>query len=83
MNVINAQAVNGTFELIRFDRLKDENRNNAPGKDEYFWRQTLDFTTKKLSVRLVENHVRSDSSTDMLTDPAGHACMVCLWILTT
>lgn len=52
MDVINAQAVNGTFELIRYDHLEDEDRKNAFGTDEYFWRQTFDFTTKSLSVRL-------------------------------
>jgi hypothetical protein len=58
MDVINAQAVNGTFELIHDDHPKDDVRNNAPGRDKYFWRQTFDFTTKSLSVRLEANHVR-------------------------
>jgi hypothetical protein len=50
MDVINAQAVNGTFTLIQYDRVKDDDRTSAFGKDEYFWRQTFDFTTGRLSV---------------------------------
>ena len=49
MDVINAQAVNGTFALIQYERLEDDGRTSAFGKDEYFWRQTFDFTTGKLS----------------------------------
>jgi hypothetical protein len=57
MDVINAQAVNGTFRLIRYDRLKYDDRKNASDKDEYFWRQTFDFATKRLLVKLQLNHV--------------------------
>jgi hypothetical protein len=52
MDVINAQAVNGTFELKHYKQLKDDDWKNASGKDEYFWRQTFDFTTGSLSVKL-------------------------------
>jgi hypothetical protein len=57
MDVINAQAVNGTFKLVRYDCLKYDNRTSAFGKDEYFWRQTFDFATKRLLVKLRLNHV--------------------------
>jgi hypothetical protein len=57
MDVINAQAVNGTFRLTRYDRVKYDDRKNASDKDEYFWRQTFDFTTKRLLVKLRLNHV--------------------------
>jgi len=40
MDVINAQSVNGTFRLVRCDRLKYDDRKNASDKDEYLWRQT-------------------------------------------
>ena len=50
MDVINAQAVNGTFALIQYGRLKDDDRTSAFGEDEYFWRQTFDSTTGRLSV---------------------------------
>jgi hypothetical protein len=50
MDVINAQAVNGTFTLIQYDRVKDDDRTSAFGKDKYFWRQTFNFTTGRLSV---------------------------------
>jgi hypothetical protein len=76
MDVIDAQAVNGTFELIHYEHLKDYDWKNASGKDKYFWRQTFDFTTKSLSVRLKANHVRSDISPNTLVDPAGHASMM-------
>jgi hypothetical protein len=69
MDVINAQAVNGTFVLIHYDQLKDENRRSGSGKDIYFWRQTFNFTTRRLSVILVTNHARSDISINTLTDP--------------
>lgn len=57
MDVINAQAVDGTFRLTRYDRLKYDDRKIASGKDEYFWRQTFDFATKRLLVKLRLNHV--------------------------
>ena len=57
MDVINAQAVNGTFRLTRYDRLEYDDRKNASDQDEYFWRQTFDFTTEKLLVKLRLNHV--------------------------
>jgi hypothetical protein len=78
MDFIDAQAVNGTFELIHYEQLEDYDWKNASGKDKYFWRQTFDFITKSLSVRLEANHVRSDISPDTLTDPTGHAFMVFL-----
>lgn len=80
MDVINAQSVNGTFGLIHHDLMKDGERKNSVGKDEYFWRQTFDFTTGTLSVRLVANHARSD--TDMFTESTRHASMMQLSILT-
>jgi hypothetical protein len=82
MDVINAQAVNGTFELIHYDQLRDDNRRSGSGKDIYFWRQSFDFTTRRLSVRLVANHARSDNSINTLTDSAGYAFMIGLWIPT-
>jgi hypothetical protein len=57
MDVINAQAVNGTFRLTRYERLKYDDRKIASDKDEYFWRQTFDFATKRLLVKLRLNHV--------------------------
>lgn len=57
MDVINAQAVNGTFRLTRYDRLEYDDRKNASDQDEYFWRQTFHFTTEKLLVKLRLNHV--------------------------
>jgi hypothetical protein len=62
MDVVNANAVNGTFELTRYDRLKNDDRKNASRKDKYFWKQIFDFSTKSLLVRLEANRVRSDSS---------------------
>lgn len=57
MDVINAQAVNGTFRLTRCDRLKYDDRKNASDEDKYFWRQTFDLATKRLLVKLRLNHV--------------------------
>ena len=57
IDVINAQAVNGTFRLTRYERLKYDDRKIASDKDEYFWRQTFDFATKRLLVKLRLNHV--------------------------
>lgn len=57
MDIINAQSVNGTFGLVRYDRLKYDDRNNAYDQDGYFWRQTFDFATKMLLVKLRLNHV--------------------------
>jgi hypothetical protein len=57
MDVINAQSVNGTFRLVRYNRLKYDDRKNASDQDEYFWRQTFDFATKMLLVKLRLNHV--------------------------
>jgi hypothetical protein len=76
MDIIVAQAVNGTFELIHYDQLKDDNWKNASGKDKYIRRQTFDFTTKSLTVRLKANHMRSNISPNTLTDSAGHAFMM-------
>jgi hypothetical protein len=52
MDVIDAQAVDGTSRSIRYDRLRNDDRKNASVKDEYFWRQTFDFATKRLLVEL-------------------------------
>jgi hypothetical protein len=76
MDIIVAQAVNGTFELIHYDQLKDDNWKNASGKDKYIRRQTFDFTTKSLTVRLKANHMRPNISPNTLTDPAGHGFMM-------
>lgn len=59
MDVINAQSMNGTFKLVRYDRLKHDDRKNAPDQDKYFWRQTFDSPTNRLLVKLRLNHVRS------------------------
>jgi hypothetical protein len=80
MDVINAQAVNGTFGLIHHDLMKDGERKNSVEIDEYFWRQTVDFTTGTLTVRLVVNHAHSD--TDMFTEITRHASMMQLSIRT-
>ena len=82
MDIINAQAVNGTFELIHYDQLTDENRRSGSGKDIYSWRQTFDFTTRRLSVRLVTNNARSDISINTLIDSARYAFAVGLWFPT-
>lgn len=51
------QYVNGIFRLIRYDRLRYDDRDNASDKDEHFWRQTPDFATKRLLVKLQVNRV--------------------------
>jgi hypothetical protein len=60
MDIINAQSVNGTFRLVRYDRLKYDDRNNAYNQDEYFWKQTFDFATKMLVVFKATIELRSD-----------------------
>lgn len=57
MDVINALSVNGTFQLKHYDKSEDDDRKNASGADEYFWRQTFDFTTKSLLIRPEPNSV--------------------------
>lgn len=82
MDVINAQAVNGTFELIRYDQSTDHDRKNASGKDRYLWRQTFNFTTKSLSVRLVAIHEWLNASVNTLTDTTDPAFMMRIRVLT-
>jgi len=49
IDVIDAMAVNGSFEIIHWDE-KDDESTLAAG-DQYFWRQTYDFaSTKTFSV---------------------------------
>lgn len=60
IDVINALAVNGTFQLKHYDELIDDDQKDAPVEDEYFWRRTFDFTTQSLSVRPIAGGVRSD-----------------------
>lgn len=76
MDVINAQAVNGTFELVRFEQLTDHDQKNAFGTDKYFWRQTFNFTTRRLSVRLVAMHEWLNAHIKTLTDTAESAFMM-------
>ena len=57
MDDINAQAVHGTFRLTRCDRPKYDDRKNASDEYKYFWRQTFDFASERLLVKLRLNHV--------------------------
>jgi hypothetical protein len=81
MDVINAQAVNGTFELTHYDHSENDEQRDAFGTDKYFWRETFELITKSLLVRLKANLVRWDVSTNKLTDFAGHAFMMYLQIM--
>jgi hypothetical protein len=64
MNVIDAQAVNGTFELVHDDQSRNDDQKHAHRTDKYFWRRTFDFITKSLLVRPEANHIQSDVSTN-------------------
>jgi hypothetical protein len=82
MSVINAQTVNDTFELIRYDQLIEQ-------PEECFWdgQILLEADVRIYSQGLVgktkAGYVRSDIFTETLIDPARPALMMCLWILTT
>lgn len=58
MDVINALAVNGTFRLKHYDELANSDQEEASVEDEYFWKQTFDFTTQTLSVTRSSNRLK-------------------------
>jgi hypothetical protein len=60
IDVINALVVSGTFQLKHYDELTAHDQKDTPVEDEYFWKQTFDFTTQSLSVRLIVNSLRWD-----------------------
>ncbi|KAF2217442.1 hypothetical protein CERZMDRAFT_92093 [Cercospora zeae-maydis SCOH1-5] len=47
MDIIDAMSVNGTLDVVALDDKDDE---SPEIEDQYFWRQTYDFVTKKYSV---------------------------------
>lgn len=49
MDVIDAMTVNGRLDVVRWDESQEDAL--LPAADQFFWRQTLDYTTGKLSVR--------------------------------
>lgn len=57
MDIINAMTVNGRIDVINCN---GGDVAAAIESEEYFWRQTLDFTSKKLSVihRIAEGELR-------------------------
>jgi hypothetical protein len=58
MDVINALAVNGTFQLKHYDDLASSDQEEASVEDEYFWKQTFDFSTQTLSVTKSSNRLQ-------------------------
>lgn len=51
MDVIDAMAVNGALRVKHWDEMADDDESSVPEEDEFFWRQTYDFTnTKTFSV---------------------------------
>lgn len=52
MDVISALSVNGIFSLKHWDEFEDGTQEIFFEEDEYFWRQTFDVVSKRLSVSL-------------------------------
>jgi hypothetical protein len=50
MDVMSALSVNGIFSLKHWDEFEDDTQENFFEEDEYFWRQTFDFVSNRLSV---------------------------------
>lgn len=51
MDIIDAMAVNGSFEVTHWDEKDDDSA--LANEDQFFWRQTYDFAnTKTFSVRI-------------------------------
>lgn len=51
IDIIDAMAVNGAFEVSKWEESADEDESSMPAEDQYFWRQTYDqANTKTFSV---------------------------------
>ena len=49
IDIIDAMTVNGKFDLKRWTEMKNINPDDALRKEVYYWSQTLDFTSQRLS----------------------------------
>jgi len=50
LDIISALSVNGVFSLQHWDEFEGDTQGNFFEEDKYFWRQTFDFVSKRLSV---------------------------------